>query len=126
MNQAQAMTKLRKLFGSSVAYRTDPKAKKAAERAEASARAKEVLAQRQAATEALNARRDALLAADQEYQLLKARVKTLTQEHERLRWISLATPITVGTNSGIFFSVRAQGDDWDEVIGKAMEEKSHA
>lgn len=118
MNQTQAIGKLRKVLGDRLAYRLDRKAAKAEARGEARVKAQEAAASKTAAEALRRERMDFLLGQDAEYQRLNDEVKELTKEHERLRSITLRAPITVGVDTGWSFSVRAEGDNWDEVVAK--------
>lgn len=122
MNQAQAISKLRKLLGPKLAYRISKTALRADARAEAAVKARELLEKKRAVEEALQKRRAELL-ADPTYQSLKAESEALGNEHERARSLTLHKPITVGRTEGIFFSVEAEGDSWAEVVAKVAEKK---
>lgn len=126
MNKAQAIAKLSKVLGKNFGYRLDPKAKNADERAEAAARAKEVHARLKAVREAKEARCAAILAADAQYQQLSVDARLLSNEYDAQRYITLCAPITVGTTDGLFFSVRAEGDNWSEVVEKVCASKAPA
>ena len=59
-----------------------------------------------------------LLAADAEYQQLKAAHEKAKQERNHLASRSHHYKFTVGTTNEMFFLVKAQGDSWEEVIDK--------
>lgn len=122
MERVVAIKKLGKMLGKNLGYRVDPKAPTAEERAAATAEAKALSAEYKAAEEAREARLSAVLAADAEYQQLKAETKRLRDAKDRAWSISRHFKITVGTTNSMFFHVRAEGDAWEEVIEKVNAE----
>ena len=123
MNQAQAITKLRKVIGAKLAYRTDKGAPDADGRAAIRAEwivAKQVADQAEAARKA---RYEELL-KDPEYQRLKAVAVAANKAAENKRAGLLRHRITVGRDQGFCFSVVAEGDNWDEVVANALGEQS--
>lgn len=115
MNQTQALSTLKRLVGPKLGYRVDNKAPGAEEREQLITRKRETAARVRAILEALDARRQAVLAADAEYQRLRA-------EHQAAKSLHEAIPspyhkrITVGRVGSLFFSVIADGDNWAEVV----------
>jgi hypothetical protein len=118
MERAVAIKKLTKLLGNSLAYRVDPKAPKADDRAAARAQLADAVAKRNALKERVEARRQALLRADTEYQSLMKAYEIAGKHAASLSEAMRHYKFTVGTNNGMFFVVRAEGDTWEEVIGK--------
>lgn len=118
MNQTQALTKLRKIIGPKVSYRIDSKALPADEREAKQAKVRELRAKKQAAEEASAARRAELL-RDPVYRALRAEVNALDAEIGKHLHAAYAKRITVGVVGGMFFSVRAEGDNWAEVVAAA-------
>ncbi len=109
---------LLKLLGKKAAWRVNDKACTADERAEAVAALPELRARELAAKQARDARYRAVLAADGEYQARLAEWKVAQVEHETMSSRLRSYRITVGLNEGWCFSVRAQGDNWADVIRK--------
>jgi len=118
MERAVAIKKLGKILGKSLGYRVDLKAPDQDDRDEARAKMREVAPERDALKAAVEARREAILQADAEYQRLKAELKNASKTYADLAEITSHYRFTVGTSSGMFFTVRAQGDSWEEVIAK--------
>jgi hypothetical protein len=122
MNQTQALSALKKILGPKLGYRINPKAATAEEREEAQAQRPELRAAREAAQAAMEARRLAILEGDAEYQRLKAEWTKAKKAAEENAGASTSYRITVGTVSDVgglgFFHVKAEGDNWDDVITK--------
>ena len=118
MERAVAIKKLGKILGKSLGYRVDLKAPDQDDRDEARAKMREVAPERDALKAAVEARREAILQADAEYQRLKAELKNASKTYADLAEITSHYRFTVGTSSSMFFTVRAQGDSWEEVIAK--------
>lgn len=119
MNQKQAIAKLSKLIGPTFGYRVDPKAPDAEQREALHAAWAEAKARRDAAAEVRDARRAEVLRADAEYQRLKGEAAAAEAALERAgagRW---HYRVSVGRCSKLFFSVVAEGDNWQEVVDKA-------
>jgi len=116
MNQTQALAKLKKLLGPSVGYRINAKAPTADERAEL----REGFPALQRAEEETKAAREArlveLLAGDARYQELKAAATAASKAAAEARGRLYRHRITVGVSGSMFFSVMAEGDNWDEVV----------
>ena len=121
MNQTQAIAKLKKLIGPTFSFRVDNKAPDAEERERRHAEAVRLRAQVEAADAARLARMNAVLAADAEYQRLKAEHQAAKKAHEAApSWHSKR--ITVGRAGSMFFSVVADGDNWAEVVEQAAKQ----
>jgi len=122
MNQTQAIAKLRKVIGSKMAYRVDPKAPDAEEREASRAAAAIVRDELKVAEEARDARRAAVLAGDLEYQALKMAANDLLAQRDKLHSRCYRKRVTVGRLSGVagvsFFHQVADGDNWAEVVEK--------
>lgn len=116
MNQAQAIAKCTKIIGKTFGYRVDPKALNAEERDVAKEKSRALMAQRQAAEKAMQDRRAEILKGDATYQTLKAEYEALKKAHEIASSGLYHKRITVGSVSSMFFSVRADGDTWAEVV----------
>lgn len=118
MERIVAIKKLGKMLGKSLGYRVDPRGLSSEEREAATAEAKTLNAEFKLAEEAEAARRKAILEGDGEYQRLRAETKRLREAKDRAWSRSRHFKFTVGTSSGIFFHVKAQGDSWEDVIEK--------
>jgi hypothetical protein len=118
MERAIAIKKLGKLLGKSLGYRVDPNAPLADEREELRATLKEASTKVDALLKQKELRIKALLDADAEFQRIKAEHATAKKARDRLASRCYHYRFTVGTNDGLFFVVKAQGDSWEEVIGK--------
>jgi hypothetical protein len=119
MERTVALNKLRRLLGKEYGYRINPKAPTQEERAAAreavpAARElhKELAAKKQA-------RLEALLIGDAKYQELAKQTREAQKNREYLECNMRGCKITVGKSvAGLFFSVQAEGDSWEEVIAK--------
>lgn len=118
MERAVAVKTLGKMLGKSLGYRVNPKAATAEERAIVKQQLPALTVAKQEAEKAMKDRREAILAADQQYQDLIAAYKEARECQERAFSITRHYKITVGTSNGMFFHVRAEGDSWEEVIEK--------
>jgi hypothetical protein len=123
MERAVAIKKLGKILGKSLGYRVDPKAPDQDDRDEARAKLREATPKREALRGAIEARCKALLQADAEYQRLKAEFAEVKKTCDELVSITGHYRFTVGVSNSMFFTVRAQGDSWEEVIAKLTEKK---
>jgi hypothetical protein len=117
MDQKQAIVRLGKLLGEDFAYRVDKHALRADERSAMLAKHKAAIAAVATASEALEARRKVILAADADYQRLVAERVAAVKARNNLPSCH-AKPITVGRSGSLFFSVVADGDTWAEVVEK--------
>jgi hypothetical protein len=118
MNQAQALAKLRKVYGTRVCARVDDKAPTESERDEARAKLRDANAKKKEAAEALEARRAELL-RDPVFQKLRAEHQAADREASELLGRTYRHRITVGVAVAGFFSVKAEGDNWSDVVAKA-------
>lgn len=116
MERSVAIKKLRNIFGKSFGYRVDPTAPSSDERTAAHEEIKTAVAERNDLEARRQARVEVILAADTEYQSLKADHEAAKKRVQRLMAISTHYKITVGTCGGLFFTVRGQGDSWEDVI----------
>jgi flagellar biosynthesis chaperone FliJ len=116
MNREVAIKKLGKMLGKAFGYRVDPKAPTADEREEAKQQLPALTAARQQAEEAMNARKRAVLAADEQYQQLVTDYRAARERASKMHAMTHHFRITVGTSNDLFFSVMAQGDSWEDVI----------
>jgi hypothetical protein len=124
MERAVAIKKLGKILGKSLGYRVDPKAPDQDQRDEARAKLKIAGAERDALSKQREARLQELLQADTEYQRLKAECAEAKKRCDELVAISSRYRFTVGVMNSMFFMVKAQGDSWEEVIGKLAEKQA--
>ena len=125
MERAVALKKICKLLGKKTRYRIDTKAASREERDAARAKLSNAVKARNELQEKRNDRQRAILAADAEYQSLLAAHKAAVENSDKLLSIMRHHKITVGTDEGFFFSVKAEGDSWEEIIEK-LTAKQHA
>lgn len=124
MERTTALKKLERLLGKKLMWRINPKAPTPEERDAAKAAFPEAAAERKRLTELREARYKAILDADTEYQSLRTQERAAREHAEKLSGITYSRKITVGVNEmGLFFSVKADGDSWEEVIGKLEAKK---
>ena len=124
MERAIALKKLGKLLGKGFRYRINPKAPTREEREAAKAEAPEANAKREQLSKQLDARRAALLQGDPEYQALHAAHHAARKHSTELLGLLHSYKFTVGHIIGsMFFSVKAAGDSWEEVIAKLEAKK---
>ena len=123
MDRTTALKKLERLLGKQLAWRINPKAPTPEEREAAKAEFPAAAAERKRLTELREVRYKAILEADAEYQSLRTQERVARDRSEKLSSIIFCRKITVGLNNGLFFHVKADGDSWEEVIGKLTPEK---
>ena len=121
MERAVALSKLGKILGKSLGYRVDPKAPDQEGRDEARAKLKGAQAVREALGKQKNDRMRELLQGDAEFMRLKAEYDAAGKTCTELYSMTSHYRFTVGISSSMFFHVKAQGDSWEEVIGKLTE-----
>ena len=124
MERAVAIKRLGKILGKSLGYRIDPKAPDQDDRDEAMTKLPDATAKRKTLSEQMEARRMEVLQADAEYQQLKAAHAEAKKCCDELFGITRHYRFTVGTSNGMFFLVKAQGDTWEDVIGKLTEKQA--
>ena len=124
MERAVALKKLGKILGKSVGYRLDPKAPDQDDRDAAKALLPDAAAKVKALREQMEARKSEILKADAEFQRLRAEYKAADKARNELASITYRYRLTVGQNNGLFFSVRAQGDSWEEIFTKLQNDKA--
>jgi hypothetical protein len=125
MNQAQAIAKLTKALGPKFGWRVNRKALDEAGRGQQRLLARELSGKRKQAEEAMNARVKELL-QDPAYQALKAEYDDLSKQRDAAVGRALHAPITVGLLESGWFSVKAEGDNWSDVVEKLIPAKSPA
>lgn len=121
MERTVAVKKLTKLLGKSLGYRVDLKAPDEDDRVEARAKLKIANAERDAVSKQKEARMQEILQADAEYQRLKAAQAEARKRCDDLLAITCRYRFTAGVSNSLFFHIKAQGDSWEEVIGKLAE-----
>lgn len=126
MDQKAAVAKLRKLLGSGFAYRTNPKALTGELREQAVANSRAALQAAKEAEVAAAEKREAILAADTEYQRMLAEAKALRRAAVDASSVASQRRVTVGLDRGWCFSVQAEGDNWQEVVDAVATEKRAA
>ena len=123
MERAAAIKKLGKLLGKNLGYRVNAHAPTREERAAAREALKPAVADWKRLGEEKEKRCQAILAADVEYQNLKAAYEASRKHKDQLSSVNLHYKITVGISNSIFFHIKAEGDSWEEVIDKLTQEK---
>lgn len=123
MERKVAIKKLERLLGNRLAWRINPTAATQEDREAAKAALPEAQAERKRLYELREARYRAILEADAEYQSLRAQEKEARERAAKLSGIIYSRKITVGIDNGLFFHVKAEGDSWEEVIGKLTPQK---
>ena len=118
MQRSDAIKKLGKLLGKSFGYRIIDKAASPDERAAAKLEIAAAVEERNRLKERRDARHNAILEADVEYQNLFAAAKAASDRVSTLQSITMHYKFTVGTSNGRFFHVKAEGDSWEDVITK--------
>lgn len=124
MERHVAVKKLRKLLGPSLGYRVNLKAPDHDDRVEAREALKATSLVRDDLAKQKEARMQALLQGDAEYQQLKAAHKEVKDRCHELSRISMTYRFTAGTCSDLFFHVMAEGDSWEEVIATITKRKT--
>jgi len=117
MNQSQALAKLKKVLGPKMRYRVDPKAPDLKERKSIHAAYEAASEAERVARDACTARLDHLKKWDAKYQKLLAAFKA-AEHHKDSLPSAHSFRVTVGLDQTLFFSVKAQGDTWDEVVSQ--------
>lgn len=123
MERTVALKKLQGLLGKKMGWRINPKAPSSEDRQAAREAMTPAIAERNTLKEQCDARHRALLEGDAEYQRLNAARKAASENVERLSSVTRHFKITVGTSEGMFFMVKAEGDSWEEVLGKITAKK---
>lgn len=123
MERNVALKKLEKLLGKRLCWRINPKAFTPEEREAAKTAFLAAAAERKRLTELREARYQAILAADAEYQSLREQEREARKRSEHLSGVMMSRKITVGIDNGLFFHVKAEGDSWEEVIAKIAADK---
>ena len=120
MNRTQAIAKLKKVLGPDMGYREDPKALLAEDREAVQVKRDVVRDVHNVIKADLEKRRQEILAADEEYQRLSREYQRTRKALEALNGNLFARRVTVGKCSDLFFSVKAEGDNWQEVVDKLV------
>ena len=124
MERSVAIRKLGKLLGKKLGWRVNTKAPTKEERAVAKAELPAAIQERNKLKERRDERYKAILTADTEYQSLFAAHRAASERTDKLEAMTRWHKITVGISEDLFFVVKAEGDTWEEVIGKlAVKEK---
>jgi predicted nucleic acid-binding Zn-ribbon protein len=123
MTRQEAIKKLRRLLGDKLGYRVDPDAPSKEEREAARAALHAARAEHERIDKELFARKQAICAADSEFQRLRVALKEARERQSKLASLAHRKKFTVGTSSEMFFHVKADGDSWEECIAKLTAEK---
>src|SRR5215471_14068529 len=126
MERIVAVKKLAKMLGKGFGYQIDTKAPTPEEREAARAQLPAAYKERDLLAEKRKARREAVLAADIEYQSLVALHEAARKSVDKLS-IQHRRKISVGNTMNLagfsVFNVKASGDSWEEVIEKLQAKK---
>jgi len=117
MNATQALTKLRKLLGPKAGIQDDKRPSSPELREAAAIERRAAKERKGTCEELLNARRKEILAADVEYQRLRAEFDVARIALEKAPWPHYYR-YTAGTVSSLFFSVRCQADTLAELVAE--------
>jgi hypothetical protein len=123
MERTVALKKLERLLGKKLWWRINPKAPTPEDRATAKAALPSAIEERNKLKEQRDARHRALLEGDAEYQSLNTAAIAAIARVEKISGITRWYKITVGISHGWANEVKAEGDSWEEVIGKLTTEK---
>jgi hypothetical protein len=127
MEKSIAVKKLSKIIGKGFGYQLNSKAADKEGREAAKAQMKDAVAERNRLSEEMEARRKAILAGDQEFQTRLVAYRAARKHVNDLSGIIHSHRITVGFTNSVggfgFFHVKAQGDNWDDVVEKVTNGK---
>jgi hypothetical protein len=123
MNQKQAVAKLRKILGPKMGWSINSNALTAEERAEQAALSTELRAKEHALKEQLTAMREKLL-SDPTYVALRTQWNETKDAADRAWGRSYRKPIDVGTQGAMFFTIKASGDNWEDVLAQLSSRNS--
>lgn len=126
MERSVAIKKLGQLLGKKLGYRVAANAPTKEEREAARAELVLARAEHNRLKDQREARYQAILAADPEYQSIKAACSKARERSGKLSGITCHYKITVGTSEGMFFMVKAEGDSWEEIIDKLTKKQKAA
>src|SRR5262245_5243977 len=123
MERAVAHKKITQILGKKWGWTMNKDAPGAEKRQEAALLHRKVVATRKEVSDQLDARRKAVLEADPEYQALLAKYAEIRKHADELQGIAMTYKFEVGQDRGLFFSVHAQGDSWEEIIAILQKKK---
>ena len=118
MSPAQAQAALKRMFGKAAAWRYDENALKGEAREALQAEYPSIQQRRDAAKAAMEARRAELL-SDPEYLRLCVEYRAAREEADKTLGRIHHRRVTVGHINGLFFTVVAEGDNWQDAIDNA-------
>lgn len=120
MTRDQAIKRLKRLLGPKAYWRIDDAISSPEKRERYKARRAAAREAFESADANLRARRDALLAADEEYQRLNAirRAAHKAREDTRYHDGEGGYKFEVGTRNDIFIQPKAYGDTWEDIFAK--------
>jgi hypothetical protein len=118
MNLAQARAAIRRLIGPKAMWRYDEGAPSADERVELRMALPVLESARESARVAVQRRKDELLAGDAEYQRLRQTWHDANNEAARGLASAHRYRVSVGKDTGLFFHILAEGDNWQDAIDK--------
>src|SRR6516162_5240773 len=123
MERSIAIKKLSKMLGKGFGYRVNTKAQMREEREAIRTELKTAVEARDRLGKLADDRRNELLRNDQDYQEKYAAHKEARKKVSELNGRAYSNKISVGISSGMFFFVKAEGDNWEEVIEKLQAKK---
>jgi hypothetical protein len=121
MKMSTALTALRKLLGPKAAIRDNRRPSSPEQRDAADAARRATALKRAAALAAVEARKEAVLSADAEYQRLRQEFHAARAAHESLPHAEYR--YVCGVASALFFTVKAEADNLEELIEKVRAQK---
>lgn len=116
MNKATALKKLARLLGPKMLYSEHPDALVGEARETAEETWRELRAVSEAASNAADARRKEVLANDAEYQRLCNEYRIARKRMDEAYSLSRHRRVQVGRDSGLFFHVMVEADNWQEAV----------
>jgi hypothetical protein len=119
-----AIKKLKKLLGKSFTCDINPNAPTREERDKAEVELRAANAAQGSLGAQAEARRRAILGADAEYQRLTADYVEARSRSAELSSITFSYKIRVRSSNGLFSSVLAEGDSWEQVIDKLTKKQA--
>jgi methyl coenzyme M reductase subunit C-like uncharacterized protein (methanogenesis marker protein 7) len=127
MERNAALKIIQKLMGNpkGFGYRVDSKALDAEHRAAAKVELEILTAIQKDATDRMEERKRHLL-QDPTYVELVEKAKAVRKHVDEVRGEVYARKITVGISNSLWFSVKADGDSWEEIIKKLSADKVKA
>lgn len=119
MERSVALKRLGKILGKDFGWRVNPKAPTPEEREAIRADLRAAFTEKERLKALRDARYQELLKGDAEYQKLRSDHAEAHKKWGSMESTLHAYKITVGNSvAGLFFSIKAQGDSWEEIFEK--------